>query len=337
MVEVLELSRDIGLLPPLNESNALIGDRAALDAAWERDGYWFFRDVLNGPALQAFQSEHLAQLAEYGVVDPGAQEPLFNGGEMKDLPKRLSAEYGQSGTMQGSPWKALVADPQIHAFFTTVLGHEPAWVPIAESRMLPPDRGELLDRNPFVFPHQDGFYNEGYLARTCWIPVFDSPRSVGGLAVAQGCHKSGYLHDLTQAPRYPIRPGAINEDAWRLSDYRVGDLIIFDYLLPHAGVRNRSGTHVRVSFDVRCVYAGETPPLIGAVVVAGVGAITVETEGGERVTVPTDADTYWRGTGRATSAVRLAPEDIALHYPPGQMAMIAVGDGRARSVRPPKY
>src|SRR6185312_4125746 len=131
------------------------------------------------------------------------------------LPKRLSAEYGESGTMQSSPWKTFLSHPKIFAFFTRVLGRTPVWIPVAESRMLPPDRGDLLDLNPLIYPHQDGFYNEGYKGRGCWIPVFDSPRTVGGLAVAQGMHNGPYFHDINQPPRCPIPPGAIPDEAWR--------------------------------------------------------------------------------------------------------------------------
>jgi len=32
---------------PVNVSSHLSGNKAALDEAWERDGYWSFRDVLD--------------------------------------------------------------------------------------------------------------------------------------------------------------------------------------------------------------------------------------------------------------------------------------------------
>ena len=38
-------------MPELKTHNALLGDRAALEEAWEKDGYWFFRDVLDKTGL----------------------------------------------------------------------------------------------------------------------------------------------------------------------------------------------------------------------------------------------------------------------------------------------
>src|SRR5581483_3085536 len=46
----LNVSNHLIGTPPMRErsvSNHLLGNRAALDAAWDRDGYWFFRDVLD--------------------------------------------------------------------------------------------------------------------------------------------------------------------------------------------------------------------------------------------------------------------------------------------------
>jgi hypothetical protein len=44
----------------LQVCNALLGNRAALDAAWQRDGYWFFRDVLDQGAVARLRAVFVA-------------------------------------------------------------------------------------------------------------------------------------------------------------------------------------------------------------------------------------------------------------------------------------
>ena len=57
-----QLQTALPSLRELNVSNHLIGDRQALQAAWERDGYWFFRDVLDQDVI-ASSSQHVPELS----------------------------------------------------------------------------------------------------------------------------------------------------------------------------------------------------------------------------------------------------------------------------------
>lgn len=42
---------DLPTMQELKTRNHLLDDKAALNAAWEQDGYWFFRDVLDKQAV----------------------------------------------------------------------------------------------------------------------------------------------------------------------------------------------------------------------------------------------------------------------------------------------
>jgi Phytanoyl-CoA dioxygenase (PhyH) len=216
----------------------------------------------------------------------------------------------------------------------------PRWVPVAELRIIPPWDG--FGRSLFIYPHQDGFYNEGYRFMTAWMPLWRVSRATGGLALAQGRHRAGYLHDTGQPPRFPIPEGAIPGSAWRSADYEVGDVVIFDPYLPHSGLRNRSSNYFRVAYDVRFVLPEDPAPIVGAVVSATAESIVVQTEGGEARCFRLVEESYCRGIGR-NAGQRLPLRDVPVVYLPGQEVMItletdpAANTESVRLLREPKY
>jgi hypothetical protein len=220
------------------------------------------------------------------------------------------------------------------AFFDQVLGAKAQWVPVAELRIVPPwdgSTGEL-----FTYPHQDGFYNEGYRCLTAWMPLWPVSREAGGLALAEGQHHGGYLHDRDHPPRFPIPTGAIPMAAWRTADYAPGDVVIFDRKLPHSGLRNHSGHYFRVSFDVRCILPGDTPPLVGWIVRATPDSIVVREESGGEQSYRLTETSYCRGLGR-NAGQRLTLREVPATYLPGQEVMITIEDGAVRLLREPKF
>src|SRR4051812_4107628 len=66
-------------LPELSLSNPMIGDRSAMTAAWERDGYWLFRDVLDPCALARLQRAYRDEIIAMGIADQSEEGPVFNG------------------------------------------------------------------------------------------------------------------------------------------------------------------------------------------------------------------------------------------------------------------
>ena len=79
--------------PPMaefNVSNHLLGDRAALQEAWDRDGYWFFRGVLDLDAIAQTRAVYLEELANLGVVQPGNNElAIYNGAPLDNYPIKM--------------------------------------------------------------------------------------------------------------------------------------------------------------------------------------------------------------------------------------------------------
>ncbi|TAL02323.1 MAG: phytanoyl-CoA dioxygenase, partial [Rhodospirillaceae bacterium] len=141
---VASISRsDLPVMRELTVSNHLLGDRKALDVAWERDGYWFFRDVLDKNAVTRFRSVYIELLAEHGVVTADDPYARYTGASLETFPFRMEPLVARQ------PWKPFVAEKPVHDFFTYLLGDEPFWVPTVEYRAVPP--ADDHNRSPFDF------------------------------------------------------------------------------------------------------------------------------------------------------------------------------------------
>jgi hypothetical protein len=319
----------------LTDSTRLLGDRSALHAAWDRDGYWYFRSVLDAESLAWFRAPIMAELKRIEVVDLNEDAPVWNGRHLERFPPPVQAGYAPfPALVKSRRWRDFLARAPIAEFFREALGSDVHWVPVAETRVMPPR--ETCQDGLLTYVHQDGFYNEGYRCLTAWMPLWPIRREAGGLTVAAGLHRGPYLHDLQQPPRYPIPADAINADQWRTADYEVGDVVLFDRMLPHSGQRNRSKHDFRVSFDVRCVLPGDPAPIVGHILEATATGVRVRAEDGRVHNLTFDAKSYCRGLGRNAGA-RLRPLEVAQQYQAGQEVMITEEAGMVRLRREPKY
>lgn len=309
----------------LDVHNDLLGDHERLDEQFREEGYLFFRDVLDHDAVEAVRAKYLSILVDdYGVVDPGQREPVWNGKDVTSFPAKVPEIYG-SGT-----WEAFTAHPKIHGFFEGVAGKPISWVPSTEYRLNPPVAQPPADL--LAGRHQDGFFNEGIPFRVCWIPFADVPESAGGLAIAPGQNKRGYLHDASLAPLYPAIPaGAIPDSAWaRPKVYHPGDVVIFSGYTPHCGLPNQSSVF-RFSMDIRFALETDQKPVVGVLSSVGAGTITLDTGEGE-VTLIVDEHSYLRLKDGAQLPVARMQEAFQV----GDRLMAGRDGDRALVVRPVK-
>src|SRR5271169_1016596 len=100
----------------LHVSNDLLGDPAALQAAWDRDGYWFFRDVLDRQVIGRIRGLYMQMLDEYGVADKDDPKGRYNGGDLGKLPNLVN----HSPLNAAKVHKELHEAPTINAFFRTL-------------------------------------------------------------------------------------------------------------------------------------------------------------------------------------------------------------------------
>jgi ectoine hydroxylase-related dioxygenase (phytanoyl-CoA dioxygenase family) len=120
--------------------------------------------------------------------------------------------------------------------------------------------------------HQDNYFFRSPHYYTTWIPLMDIDESVGGLAIADASHRSGYYQhwfrgseqlgvpqNADEARSWSASGGSPAtgdvkaedlEQRWLNADYRAGDVLIFAPMMLHRGLENTSDK-IRISADIR--------------------------------------------------------------------------------------
>lgn len=327
---IISGSADTPDMPQFNISNHLLGDREALDAAWERDGYWFFRDVLDKDAIAEVRAEFMEVLNQLGVVEPGRSDiAVYNGAPLDDYPICMGGDPDIDPLLARYPSKHFVKNPKIKAFFETLMGDEVVWVPNTEFHAVPPSGTGQASR--FNFVHEDGANNKGLDLRVCWIPIAPIDEAAGGLAVAEGMHKPR-MGDFQRRSR-GINLADVPADSWRRAEYQPGDLLVFSLELPHSGLANRSDKFFRMSMDIRCTRKSDGVPVLGTLTAVDRCAIEIEGEDGRRHIFRIDEHTFFRVQRGADQGMPVPLEEIPALAPIGKPVFVAHRRGVATFVR----
>ena len=317
-----EYPRDIRF-GELKTSNHLLDDRAALQAAWDRDGYWYFKGVLDAEVMAEMRAVWMEYLHRHRLIDPDIDENRYNhsgfddkGLKPADLERML--EFNQRNIQQ-----MLTGNPKINATLKRILGDDPFWLPQTEYRANAPGGDPAKGR--LIYPHQDGFYSRGLDMKICWVPIDRIDLETGGCAWVEGGHRGPLLHDLENPPSFPIRADSLPRDGWRTATFEPGDLVIFHLNTPHSGLTNVSKDRFRMSFDVRVMEASKNTPCIGHVVEVTLQHVTLDhAETGERRTYSIGADTYVRGT----DGKKRVGNDILTTFVQGELIVVGSDDGK---------
>ena len=102
-------------------------------------------------------------------------------------------------------------------------------------------------------PHQDFPLIQGTSNTwTCWFPVGDCSREMGGLTVLKGSNHYGFL------PIQPARgaggiaiPLCSYDTDWVEGDFEAGDILTFSSYTIHRALRSKLKEQIRLSLDVR--------------------------------------------------------------------------------------
>lgn len=269
---------------PLADSTSLIGNGEAIRQRYEEDGVLYFRGVMDPALLGWAQEKYREALANEGLIDPAVAAPKWTG--------KVTKTWRPCDAIGTTVWHEVVKQPQLNAIMRDVFDADPVWIPIAAHRSGMPTGPLKEDQDVFAGRHQDGFYNEGMLFTICWMPIRDVQMDRGSFAVAPGTHKRGSLHD-TSVLGNAIPRDAIPDSAWRSAHFKVGDVLVFNYLTAHTGLPNPSD-EIRMSLDVRAIPAWAPQPVIGAVDKVDGSDVTIRTEAGELVTVHLTNETLIR-------------------------------------------
>ena len=311
----------------LKTHNHLLGDLAALDRAWEEDGYWFFRDVLDKDAVGRLRAVYVEELVRQGVTDdPGtastARSVRYNGASLAKFPFRMEPLAARA------PWREFVAEEPIDAFFTRLFGDAPFWVPVVEYRAYPPTQNPTQDRIDGI--HQDGPYSPGIPFRICWIPLAEIDEDIGGLTVAEGLTEKVNLHPIgADGSNLMIPAENLPQDCWRRTVYQAGDVLLMNLWSPHSGISNISD-RFRLSLDHRVMAKRDKCPIVGEIVAATPDQVIVR-DGGGTTTLRIQPDTYVRNH----MGEKLSGSQITDYYVPGAPVIIAHDGDLATVVRPP--
>src|SRR3546814_5547507 len=82
-------TEDLRNMTPLRVANHTVGKPDETLAMMEEDGYVYFRDVLDQGAVGRLRQRYMDVLVDWGVVDPGAREPIWNGADLSTFPVKI--------------------------------------------------------------------------------------------------------------------------------------------------------------------------------------------------------------------------------------------------------
>lgn len=295
--------------------NKWLDDFSALEAFYNKNGYLFFRDVLD-PASVAQARAAMMDIAadEFGLIEKGDEQARWTGAEYPPMSEERPCFTGICS--------ALVEHPANRAVLAKILGEDPAIVPIVQYRLYPPN-------GPVTFVHQDGFYSPGiHDYKPLWIPLVPCPREVGGLMIAVGQNDRGYLHNVGKPAPYAIPDDVIDPESWATIDYRPGDLLVVHPCSPHGSTPNTSD-RLRISFDTRVQSAKRPTTFRARVDSASQDSVTVVSDNPEigKLTLTLDPDSFVRIREYGT---REAYENFAEVIEPGlDLVVVREGDRAA--------
>ena len=136
----------------------------------------------------------------------------------------------------------IVEAPKIRRIFETILSRK-----LCEGKYL-----RLVGPNETTTPHSDAFFFKSQLIYTCWIPFGDVRICDGPLAVCESSHFiDGYDDEIAIRDEIPWGYVSVaNDVAWKTTEYKAGDVLIFDARTIHGSLRKRSSKY-RISCDTR--------------------------------------------------------------------------------------
>lgn len=302
--------------------NHLIGNLPALGEAMDRDGYWFFRDVLDKAAVARLRRIYLDELEQVGAIDPVADVSTEAG--VRPNGRRPAIDINRISGMpfaRSSVWRSFVEDKPIHDFLVKLLGEAPFWKPSAVYRTTPPTPHASADRLTGL--HQDGPSNPGIEFITMWAPVAEIDWEVGGIVFAEGLTDRVNRHRIDEhGSNKGIAPENLPAGSLRHTTYRPGDVLFINSWTPHSGLTNISD-RFRLSLDQRIVRPGTPRPYVGEVLSIAPDRIELRDDSGLTATARIVESSYTRATANDV----LRGQALVEALPPGTRVIVGHADG----------
>ncbi|MCB1105095.1 MAG: phytanoyl-CoA dioxygenase family protein [Cephaloticoccus sp.] len=239
------------------DSTPLLDDPAALRARGEEDGYLFFKGRVPADEILALRRELIAVVDKHGWRQPGQDDlgglidyaaiNAVSDEEMHRTDIGVTAD-AYHDVQRLERFHRLPHHPRLLEIYRALFDREVLVHPRHICRMVTPHK--FMVPTP---PHQDFPYIQGTTnAWTCWFPIGDCPRALGGLTVLKGSHRKGYLpvQPAKGAGGFAI-PLCPTETQWVEGDFAVGDVLTFPAHTVHKALRCQFKDRIRLSLDVR--------------------------------------------------------------------------------------
>lgn len=237
------------------DATPLLAQPDALRERAEKDGYLFFKGLLDKDELRQVRYQMLDVMQQWGLLD--SRHAIDEGIGDYEAVNKLTLESFRG---YGVPWELYKQIQRLEAFHQ--LAHQPALLQayriLFGSEVLPHPRNiariVMPHRELKATPsHQDFIHIQGTPETwTAWFPLGDCPRELGGLAMLEGSYKSGVLGVTNHGGAGGLESVLCSMDLeWAEGDYELGDVIIFHSHTVHKALPNRQGNQIRLSCDFR--------------------------------------------------------------------------------------
>lgn len=240
-------------LTALVESNDIQGDAMALRRRLDDDGYLFFRQLLDPERLLTLRREMLTVMQRGGWIvrgtNPADGIACLDARSTEGDPSYTNI-YHEVYKLQA--FHEIAHCSEVIDVMERIRGCQMIPQPQKVARLWFPKFTEHTTPIHQDFVHFQGCHEN----LTCWSPVGDCPRELGGLAVLRGSHKINRVldhHFSLGAGSLHVDPSVHEElsDDWLTADYKVGDALIFSFLTIHKALPNITEDRLRVSLDNR--------------------------------------------------------------------------------------
>lgn len=245
-------------MKPFLDSNAAMNDADHLRRTAERDGYLFFRGLLDRESVFEVRRDFVGVLKKHNWVEEGA------------YPNDTVTRLGDCRVEGMDEFWPIFDDFQSLESFHA-LAHHPNIISVLDrlfgelTLVHPRNIGRIIfPTTPATPPHQDYIHIQGTPNTwTAWIPLGDVPFELGPVAVLARSHRFGVL-----GIRHMMGAGGAGVDKeppnceWVGRQFEAGDVLFFHSWTVHKGLPNQTGHRIRLSVDYR--YQGVSQPVVEA-------------------------------------------------------------------------
>ena len=246
-------------LVELRVSDEIRLDAEQLQQRLEDDGYLFFRKLLDPDRLLDLRQRMLTVMQAGGWLVPGT-DPIDGIADPAARSTEGDPEYTDvyHQVYRLEEFHSIAHSQGLLDLLERIRGCPMMPQPAKVARLWFPKFTEHTTPIHQDFVHFQGTHDN----LTCWSPVGNCPRELGGLAVLKGSHKVRRVldhHFSLGAGSLHVDPGVYDEldNEWHTTDFEIGDALIFPALTIHKALPNVTEDRLRVSLDNRYQRVGD--------------------------------------------------------------------------------